>query len=179
MGLFILQFLYEARNMKRECLVWIFLICFIVTPLDLEFETVHRPCFCIGGVSLHQYLLGHADGGEKPYWHNPNYPFHHPYYPGYGYGYPYYFSPSEDKSPYENLEVKQAGELAIMIEPADAEVLVDGYQLMQNEALEYSIGLLTGKHHVEARAKGFKPYREEVEIHPAERTLIYIQLKKE
>jgi len=119
--------------------------------------------------------------GDRPYWHNPYYPFrYYPYRPGYAYGYPYlhrYYNNYEN-SPYPTLEVKPAGELMIEVEQTQAEILVDGYQLRPSEDFTYAIGLLTGKHQVEVRAKGYKPYFIEAEIKTGKRTSLSIQLEE-
>jgi hypothetical protein len=130
--------------------------------------------------SLNPFSFRSGYFGERPYWQSPEYLFRsYPCGVGYGYGSPYSYYPHQEKSPYETLDIKQAGELAIKIEPADAEVLVDGYQLMPHQELGYSLGLFTGTHLVEANTRGFKPYLEKVEIKAAKRTHLFIQLKKE
>jgi hypothetical protein len=129
---------------------------------------------------LNPFSFGSGYFGERPYWHSPEYLFRsYSCGVGYGYGYPYHYYPHQEKSPYENLNITQAGELVIQVEPVGALVSVDGTQLMQHQELGYAIGLLTGTHQVEANARGFKPYAEEVGIKAAKRTHLFIQLKKE
>ena len=100
------------------------------------------------------------------------------YRDGYYYGRYYFHYPKEEKSPYENLRVRPAGELKVTVKPAKAKVLVDGYSLKPSEDLSYKIGLLTGKHRVEVQAEGFTPYVEEVEIQQGEKKVLSIELKK-
>lgn len=117
--------------------------------------------------------------GPRPYWEQ-----HHPY--PYSYPYPYYPYPPppymryEDsrKSPYDSLSVKQAGRITVTVQPLDAEVFVDGYQLKSKEDLTYEIGLLTGIHRVDVKKDGYKPYSIEVLVE-ADRTIpLAIELEK-
>lgn len=118
--------------------------------------------------------------GSRPYWEHRHYPYSYPYpYPYYPYPpIPYLRYEESRRSPYESLEVKQAGRLSIVVEPFDAEVFVDGYQLKQKEDLTYEIGLLTGMHKVEAKKEGYKPYSIEVVVEPGRMIPLAIELKK-
>jgi len=121
-------------------------------------------------------------GGQRPYWEQRYYPYSYPY------SYPYHYFPyppipylryeESNRSPYESLEVKQAGRLSIVVEPFDAEVFVDGYKLNQKTDLTYEIGLLTGIHRVEVKKEGYKPYSIEVVVEPGKMIPLAIELKK-
>ena len=107
------------------------------------------------------------------------------YYP-YSYPYPYLYPPppylryeESRKSPYDLPAVKQAGRLAIVVQPFDATVSVDGYQLKQKEDLTYELGLLTGLHRVEVIRKGYKPHSIEVVVEPGILLTLPIELEKE
>lgn len=92
-----------------------------------------------------------------------------PYPPPYGYyPYPYYpWPPPQSYSPPASEPRSQlipAGRLIILADPVDAEVLVDGLRLRQNNDLSYEVGLLVGKHTLTVRADGYDPYEEAVDI---------------
>lgn len=120
--------------------------------------------------------------GSRPYWENRYYPYTYPHsypYPYYPYPPPPYLRYEESRrSPYDSLEVKQAGRLSIVVQPFDANVFVDGYQLKQREDLTYEIGLLTGVHKVEAKKEGYKPYSIEVVVEAGRVIPLAIELKK-
>lgn len=117
--------------------------------------------------------------GPRPYWEHRHYPYSYPY-PYYPYPPPPYLRYQESrKSPYESLEVKQAGRLSIVVQPLGATVFVDGYQLKQKDDLTYEIGLLTGIHKVEVKKGGYRPYSIEVLVEPGKIVPLAIELKKE
>lgn len=64
--------------------------------------------------------------------------------------------------------------LCLQVEPVDAEVFVDGFRLPLDPATgrSASIGLLIGKHWVEARKEGFEPVQTEVEIQQVRELLL-------
>jgi hypothetical protein len=101
-----------------------------------------------------------------------------------GYGDPYYSGRydyryrEEQKSPYENLQIRPAGELLIQVVPSHAQVWVDGYEVKQGADASFSIGLLTGTHQVQVQAEGYKPYLEDVVIDAAKRTVLSVELKR-
>ena len=121
--------------------------------------------------------------GPRPYWEQQ----HHPYPHHYSYPYPYYPYPPppylryEDsrKSPYDSLSVKQAGRITVTVQPLDAEVFVDGYQLKSKDDRTYEIGLLTGIHKVDVRKDGYKPYAIEVLVESGRTIPLAIELMKE
>jgi hypothetical protein len=97
---------------------------------------------------------------------------------GYFYEDYYLHTPKKEKSPYENLHVKSAGELQVTVKPIQAKVLVDGYALNSWQDQSYTIGLLTGKHMVDASADGYKPYHKEIDVQQGQRVLVSIEFKK-
>ena len=116
--------------------------------------------------------------GPHPYWEHRYYPYSYPY-PYYPYPPPPYLRYEESRmSPYDSLEVKQAGRLSIVVQPFDAEVSVDGCQLTQKADLTYEIGLLTGVHKVEVKREGYKPYSIEVVVEAGKIVPLAIELKK-
>ena len=167
---------------SKLIVISIITVCFWLSLVSINSLASCKTRFGIGsGVLLNQYPLGPRPlyCGGRPYWHSPDYPFRYPYYPGYGYGYPYHYYPKEEKSPYSDLDIKSAGELIITVEPLEADVLVDGYVLMPDENLTYSIGLLTGEHQVEVKAQGYKTYLKDIEIQPGKGITLSIQIEKE
>jgi len=104
--------------------------------------------------------------------------YKYPYLYGDHHRHYYFHSPQEEKSPYENLEVKPSGTIQIMVKPANAQVFVDGYELKQEGGSFCSIGLLTGSHVVEARAEGYKHYSQEVEIEKGKKEVLLINLTR-
>jgi len=118
--------------------------------------------------------------GPRPYWEHRYYPYSYPYpYPYYPYPFPPYLRYEESRmSPYDSLEIKQAGRLSIVVQPFDAKVSVDGYHLKQKADLTYEIGLLTGIHKVEVKREGYKPYSIEVVVEAGKIVPLAIELKK-
>ena len=120
--------------------------------------------------------------GPRPYWEQQHYQYPYPYsypYPYYPYPPPSYLRYEESrKSPYDSLSVKQAGRITVTIQPLDAKVFVDGYQLKSKEDLTYEIGLLTGIHKVDVTKEGYKPYSIEVLVEAGRTIPLAIELKK-
>ena len=120
-------------------------------------------------------------GGPRPYWENRHYPYSYPYH------YPYHYYPpppyqryeESRRSPYDSLEVKQAGSISVVVQPLDAKVFVDGYQLTKKDDATHEVGLLTGIHKVEAKKGGYKPYSIEVLVEAGRTVSLTIELKKE
>lgn len=74
--------------------------------------------------------------------------------------------------------MKQAGRVSIVVQPLDAQVFVDGYQLTKQDDLTYEIGLLTGIHKVEVRREGYKTQSIEVLVEAGRTVPLAIELKK-
>jgi hypothetical protein len=178
---------YLGEKMRKKIFIVMFILVIVLgsTVLVSQSKANGRSRAWIGGGLLlnqftHQYAFGSGYFGARPYWHSPQYLFRsYPYGRGYYYGYPYYFRYREERSPYQNLEIKKAGELMIKVKPQQVEVMVDGYQLKPREDFSYTIGLLTGTHQVEVKAKGYKPYFADVKIQAAKRTSVSITLERE
>ena len=66
--------------------------------------------------------------------------------------------------------------MVLVVEPGIAEVSIDGYRLSQSKNLSYEMGLLVGRHRVEARAEGYEVYQKEVDIAAAQRVFLLIKL---
>lgn len=98
---------------------------------------------------------------------------------GWHYWYPWPPFRQEEVSPFEDLKFESAGELLITVEPPQAKVYIDGYLLNPAGDLSYKINLLVGKHRVEVKARGYKPYSQEIGIQTAHRTILTIKLEKE
>jgi PEGA domain len=78
----------------------------------------------------------------------------------------------------DGYRVMPSGWLRVQVEPADAQVLIDGFparmdQLLGNTA---NLGLTVGSHSVEVNRVGFQTYRSEVEIKQAREVLLQIRL---
>ncbi len=120
--------------------------------------------------------------GPRPYREQQHhqYPYHYSYpYPYYPYPPPPYLRYEDSrKSPYDSLSVKQAGRITVTVQPLDARVFVDGYQLKSKEDLTYEIGLLTGIHKVDVKKEGYKPYSIEVLVEAGRTIPLAIELKK-
>ena len=120
----------------------------------------------------------------RPYWEHRRPVYPHPYF--YPYPYPYYPYPPPPywrheeymESPYDNLSVKQAGRITIVVQPLDAEVFVDGFQLRRKDDLTYEVGLLTGIHKVEVKREGYQHQSIDVLVEAGKLVPLTIELKK-
>ena len=129
-------------------------------------------------------------GGYWPYPYPP-YPYPHPGFPSYQpyplYGGPAYGGPAPYVplgSPFppppvevRSMELKPGGRLVIEVEPVDAAVYVDAMQLTTRSDLGYEIGLLAGRHRVDVRHSGARPWSEDVDVPPGGGLLIKVQLE--
>ena len=160
-------------EMKRKVFILSFLVIgLMVFGSDIRADNEGWP-WAIGGYFMSQppgYPFGLWSREYSPYWYQP----HHPYYYPYLRHYPY-----QESSPYTDLEIRQAGELLIMVNPSQAEVYVDGYLLKSEEGSFYRLGLLIGRHRVEVKAEKYKPYFEEAEVKTGQKTFLNIQLEEE
>ena len=111
-----------------------------------------------------------APYGGAPYYYAP-YPYYYPWgAPGGVYG------PSEGD--FGGDAVIPAGRLILLVDPVSAEVYVDGHRLNQRDDLSYQVGLLVGRHAVEVRAQGYRPYNQDVNLQPGRRMVITVRLKR-
>lgn len=76
-------------------------------------------------------------------------------------------------------QVKPAGRLVILTNPIDADVYVDGVRLQQQSNLSYDVGLLAGRHQVDIRKEGFKPFSYKAEIPPGGGMVLPVELEKQ
>jgi len=74
-------------------------------------------------------------------------------------------------------QVIPAGRLHIRVQPEDADIAVDGFQLSPANGL-YEIGLLVGPHKLEVKKTNYENYSAVVEVHRNESMLLTISLKK-
>ena len=76
--------------------------------------------------------------------------------------------------------VLPSGWLRVHIEPADAEVLIDGFPVSVDSAsgVSSSLGFPVGKHQVDVRKAGFQEFHSEVEIIQARESRLEISLSQ-
>lgn len=106
---------------------------------------------------------------------------YHPQWPGY-FPPPYFIYPPHyepNKPWYREEGPTPAGRLVLMVDPLQAQVLVNGYPLQRHPDLSYDVGLLQGEYQVEVTAEGFVPYTRSVEIRGGDRIHLNIRLEKE
>ena len=65
-----------------------------------------------------------------------------------------------------------------MVQPLDADVFVDGFQLKRKNDLTYEIGLLTGIHKVEVKREGYKLQSIDVLVEAGKSIPLTIELKR-
>lgn len=97
--------------------------------------------------------------------------------PYFYYPYPIYYYPWVPYDPYK-WQVTPAGSLVVHVDPLTAAVFVDGYRLTQQVDLSYEVGLLIGRHRVEARAEGYEVYEREIDIPTGQRVILPIKLNR-
>lgn len=96
--------------------------------------------------------------------------------------YPYYYLPylpqAQENSRREMTQVIPAGRLFVKVEPPDALVFVNGYQLKASAERTYEIGLLIGRHRVEVKMPEYADFQSDVEIETNKGLLVTVLLKK-
>ena len=112
------------------------------------------------------------------------YPAAHPAFPPVPF-YPSYSAPAPYVplgSPYppppveiRGIELKPGGRLVIEVEP-DAEVYVDGMRLTNRSEQGFDLGLLAGRHRVDVRRPGSRPWSQEVDVPAGGGLLITVAL---
>lgn len=154
--------------MRKSTILSIAICLFCITVFSVRGESGDKRGRYPGGYFA--YGMAHQYASYRGYF--ASYPNRF----GRGYLRQYYFAyPYQEKSPYEDLVIRPAGELQITVRPAHAQVFVDGYEV-EKENNSYSIGLLTGVHSVEVIAEGYEPYREEVQIEKGKKKVLLIAL---
>ena len=80
----------------------------------------------------------------------------------------------------DGYRVMPSGWLRVRVEPADANVLIDGFPARVDQSLgtSASIGLAVGAHSVEVQRDGFQTYRSEVEIKQAREVFLRVKLEE-
>lgn len=118
----------------------------------------------------------------------PAYPGFHPafpavpMYPAYSAPAPYVPLGSSYPPPaveIRGMELKPGGRLVIEVEPRDAAVFVDGLRLTTRGPHGFEIGLLAGRHRVDVRHPGRRPWSQDVEVPPGGGLLITVELLEE
>jgi len=71
------------------------------------------------------------------------------------------------------------GTLAIHVQPPDAEVLIDGDRWDLDEDGRLEVQIAHGRHHVEVRRRGSRPFVQDVEVRPGDVTPINVSLVTE
>jgi hypothetical protein len=81
---------------------------------------------------------------------------------------------------FKGYRVTPSGWISARVNPTDATLLVDGRPLTidRNSGLSETIGILVGRHRVEARRDGFKPYVGDIEVRQAGQVQLDIKLIK-
>jgi len=116
------------------------------------------------------------DGTYGPPWPCP-YPRPPACSPGYPYGYyPPCYQP--DTPWYQRKLPDSAGWIAVLVMPVHAKVYVDGHALKRGGDLVYEAGLLSGQYKIEARADGYTPHEQTVQIRSGQRMRLTIRLRR-
>lgn len=71
------------------------------------------------------------------------------------------------------------GTLAVRVQPPDAEVLIDGERWDADPGGRLEVQLAAGRHHVEVRRRGTRPFVQEVEVRPDDVTPLNVSLAVE
>jgi hypothetical protein len=118
----------------------------------------------------------------------PAYPGFHPAFPAVPM-YPAYSAPAPYVplgSPYppppveiRSMELKPGGRLVIEVEPRDAEVFVDGLKLTTRGPHGFEIGVLAGRHRLDVRRAGRRPWSQDVDVPPGGGLLVTVELMEE
>ena len=112
--------------------------------------------------------------GPRAY-RNRRHPFHNPYFFGSPVGYSVGYVPYVTEAPDTRRPEAQNGYLHLQVQPANAQVYVDGYFMGSVEDFRRIIpgrSLEAGAHRVDVRAPGYEPHSFDVMI-PARETVSY------
>ena len=155
--------------MRESTVLFIVIFLFCIMAFPIGSDAGDRGGFSPGG------YFAYGSAGQHATYRNffVSYPnrFGRRYLRDYYFAYPY-----EEKSPYQDLVVRTAGELQIMVRPSHAQVFVDGYEVEKENDLSYAIGLLTGAHSVKVIAEDYEPHCEEVQIEKGKKKVLSIAL---
>lgn len=75
--------------------------------------------------------------------------------------------------------MQEYGALAVRVQPADAEVIVDGESWESPEAGDLTLQLAEGMHTVEIRREGFRTYRADVHVRRGETATLNVSLNRQ
>jgi hypothetical protein len=78
----------------------------------------------------------------------------------------------------QTSRVEEYGSLAIRVQPADAEVLIDGARWDGAAGKALVVQLAAGSHRVEIRKDGYRPYTGEIDVRGGETSPINVSLSK-
>lgn len=84
--------------------------------------------------------------------------------------------PRRGAPPAQAVESQTYGAVAIRVQPADAEVIVDGERWESPDAGDLTLQLAEGSYRVEIRKEGFRPYSATVSIRSGETTSLNVSL---
>lgn len=76
-------------------------------------------------------------------------------------------------------ESQTYGSLAVRVQPADAEIIVNGESWASPEAGDLTLQLAEGTYSVEIRRDGFRPYRTQVQVRRDETTALNVSLSRD
>lgn len=80
----------------------------------------------------------------------------------------------------EGSERSSFGTLAIRVQPADAEIVIDGQAWDRSGGVDrFEIDLAAGEHRIEIRKDGFESYVRSIRVRPGETTTINVSLARE
>jgi len=71
------------------------------------------------------------------------------------------------------------GTLAVRVQPADAEVLIDGERWEMDPGGRLEVQLAAGRHHVEVRRRDTRPVAQDIEVRPGDVTPLNVSLAAE
>jgi hypothetical protein len=73
-----------------------------------------------------------------------------------------------------------SGSIAIRVQPADAEVLIDGERWQGPDANEQLVlQVASGRHRIEVRRDGYRAYTSEIDVPPGETTTLNVSLTRQ
>ncbi len=174
--------------------LFVMLLVLIGLPIR-PIEAADRPTFTLeapgivvqGGGKVAIYIVPPVgfDFNRPPgYWPYPYpaYPYAHPAFPANpvhpSYSAPMpYVPPSTPPVEVRGIELKPGGRLVIEVKPEDAEVYVDALRLTSWTEHGYDLGLLAGRHRVDVRRAGMRPWSQEVQVPAGGGVLVSVQLE--
>jgi hypothetical protein len=81
--------------------------------------------------------------------------------------------------PQAAVESQEYGAIAVRVQPADAEVVVDGERWESPDAGDLTLQLAEGLHRVEIRKDGFRTYSAEIRVRRGETSSLNVSLTKQ